>query len=127
MGRIVIVNDEPNVLEVMMAVLEEDGHAVRGFAHGREALTALEEEMADLVITDCSNHPIDGVEFVHRLRGWSDVPVVFVSAWAQEIEENLRGTRLEAQNYVQLPFSAEELTTKVRVALLERPIGPRSE
>ena len=74
MGRIVIVNDEPNVLEVMMAVLEEDGHAVRGFAHGPEALAALEEGMTDLVITDCSNQPIDGVEFVRRLRGGSGCP-----------------------------------------------------
>ena len=102
MSTIVVVNDEPNA-----------------FAHGPEALTAISAEPADL-ITDGSNHPMPGVELVRQLRHLSDVPVVFLSAWAQELREELRGTELEAQGYIDLPFSTDQLLEGVKTAMTHR-------
>jgi DNA-binding response OmpR family regulator len=87
---------------------------VRAFAHAPEALDALEQDAADLVITDGTNSPIDGIEFVRRLRTFSDTPVIFVSAWADEIEQKLRGTELEARDYIQVPFARANFVARVR-------------
>ncbi len=122
MRTIVVVNDEPNILEIVQSLLQEEGHSVRVFAHGPEALAAISAEPADLLITDGSNHPMPGVELVRRLGHVSDVPVVFLSAWAQELREELRGTELEAQDYIELPFSGAELTMRVR-AVLEQQLA----
>jgi len=121
MRKIVVVNDEPNILKIVQTLLEEEGYNVRTFAHGLEALAAIELAPAELVITDGSNHPISGVELVRRLREVADVPVIFLSAWAQELQEELRKTEREAQDYIQLPFAADELTQKVRLVLAQRP------
>ncbi len=114
MSSIVVVNDEPNVLMFIRTFLEEDGHSVRAFAHAPEALAALQTEAADLVITDGTNWPINGIEFVRRLRSFSGVPIIFVSAWADELEEKLRGTKLEAYDYVQVPFARDDFVARVR-------------
>lgn len=119
MSKIVVVNDEPNILEIVQSLLQEEGYSVRAFAHGFDALAAISAEPADLLITDGSNRPMTGVELVRRLREVSDVPVVFLSAWAREIEAELRGTELEAQDYIELPFSGAELVKRVW-AVLER-------
>lgn len=121
MHTIVVVNDEPNVLEIVQSLLEEQGYGVRAFAHGAEALVALGKTRADLVITDASNHPMSGVELVRRLRHLSDVPVMFLSAWAEDVEEQLRGTELAAQGYLNLPFSADQLLQRVKL-VLEHPM-----
>lgn len=121
MHTIVVVNDEPNILEIVQSLLEEQGYGVRAFAHGAEALVALGKVPADLVITDASNHPMSGVELVRRLRHLTDVPIIFLSAWAEDVEEQLRGTELAAQGYLNLPFSADQLLQCVKLALEHRP------
>jgi len=63
---------------------------------------------------------VGGVERVRRLREVADVRVIFLSAWAQELQEELRGTEREAQDYIQLPFAAAELTQSVRLVLEQR-------
>lgn len=117
MSTIVIVNDEPNILEIVRSLLQAEGYRVRTFAHGPEALAAFGAEPADLLITDSSNHPMTGVELVRRLRHVSDVPVVFLSAWAQELREELRSTDLEALDYIELPFSGAQFVKRVRAVL----------
>jgi two-component system OmpR family response regulator len=114
MNSIIVVNDEPNILKIVQNLLETEGYGVRAYPHGLEALAA---GPADLVITDGSNHPMSGVEFVRQLRRVSDVPVIFLSAWAQELREQLRGTELEAQGYIDLPFSTAELVQRVKLVL----------
>jgi DNA-binding response OmpR family regulator len=121
MHAIVVVNDEPNILAIVQRLLEEHGYGVRAFAHGAEALVALGKAPADLVITDASNHPMSGVELVRRLRHLSDMPVIFLSAWAEDVEEQLRGTELAAQGYLNLPFSADQLLESVKSVLAHRP------
>ena len=121
MSTIVVVNDEPNILEIVQRLLEEEGYKVLGFAHGLEALAALGAAPADLVITDGSNHPISGVELVRQLRQVAHVPVIFLSAWTRELQAELRGTELEAQDYIELPFSADVLVQTVKSVLNHRP------
>ena len=121
MSTVIVVNDEPRILEMVRSLLEEAGHCVRPFAHGPEALVALGGARADLIITDATNHPMSGVEFVRRLRHLADVPVIFLSAWAQEVQEELRGTDFEAQGYIDLPFSTQQLLEDVKTVLTHRP------
>ena len=117
MSTIIVVNDEPRILEMVRSLLEEEGHRVRAYPHGLEALAAVSAEPADLLMTDGSNHPMTGVELVRRLRHVSDVPVIFPSAWAQELQAELRGTLFEAQDYIDLPFAAAELVQRVKLVL----------
>lgn len=120
MHAIVVVNDEPTILEIVQSLLEEEGYGVRAFAHGPEAMVALGQAPADLVITDASNHPMSGVELVRCLRHISEAPVIFLSAWAEDVEEQLRGTELAAQGYLDLPFSTEQLLESVKSVLAHR-------
>lgn len=107
MNTIVVVNGEPSILEIVQRLLQVEGYHVRVFAHGLEALAAVNAEPADLLITDGSNYPMTGVELVRRLRHVSDVPVVFLTAWAWELREELRGTELEAHPFPELSSRSE--------------------
>ena len=88
-----------------------------GFAHGHEALEALTDVDPDLVITDGLNCPMSGAEFVRRLRPLTNVPVIFLSAWAQELEDELRGVQFEPKDDIALPFSGAELVRRVSMVL----------
>ncbi len=95
-AMIVVVNNERGVREGLQRALERAGYAVRAFERGADALQDVAWSAVELVISDRTNFPMDGVAFVHRVRERSDVPVVFVSAWAAELEEELRGSERAA-------------------------------
>jgi DNA-binding response OmpR family regulator len=79
---IAVVNNEPALLEALKFNLERSGYRVQAYGNSADALDALIAFPADLVITDGSNSPFDGVELFRRLREHTNVPVIFVSAWA---------------------------------------------
>ena len=120
---IVVVNDEARVREALCGVLERAGYAVGAFARGADALEAVTWPAVELVISDRTNIPMDGVEFVRRVRERSNVPVVVVSAWAHELEEQLRGTALAGDDYVAVPFSLQNVVARVESVLELRPAG----
>jgi two-component system response regulator ChvI len=122
MPTIIVVNDEPRMRATVRRLLEAQGHRVCTFAHGPDALMALGEMDADLVITDASNHPMSGQEFLHRVHRLTGVPVIFLSAWAEDLEEQLRGTELAAEGYIQLPFATDQLLQAV-TRVLAHPRG----
>jgi DNA-binding response OmpR family regulator len=70
-------------------------------ARGADALEPVAWPAVELVISDRTNFPMDDVEFVRRVRARSNAPVVFVSAWADELEEQLRRTQVAADDYIQ--------------------------
>jgi two-component system response regulator BaeR len=90
---------------------------------GGGALEGVGWSTVELVISDRTNFPMDGVEFVRRVRERSDVPVVFVSAWAAELEEELRGTELAADDYIQVPFSLSDAVARAGAVLAQRRAG----
>ena len=120
---IVVVNNEARVRDALRRVLEQAGYEVRAFARGGDALQMVAWSAVELVISDRTNFPMDGVEFVRRVRERSNVPVVFVSAWADELEDQLRETQLAADDYIQAPFSLSDVVARVRAVLAQRRAG----
>jgi DNA-binding response OmpR family regulator len=117
-ARILVVEDEARIAEVVQGYLEAQGHAVTWAATGEDALAAAASRRPDLVILDLGLPSMPGEEVCRRLRAASDVPIIMLTA--KDAEEDLvHGLQLGADDYVTKPFSPRELTARVR-ALLRR-------
>jgi len=116
--RILLVEDEARIAEVVRQYLERDGHMVVWAATGGAALDDAARRRPDLVILDLGLPDIGGEDVCRRLRQTSDVPIIMLTARDAE-EDLLRGLELGADDYITKPFSPRELTARVR-ALLRR-------
>ncbi len=123
--RVLVVDDEPMVREVVTAYLERDGFVVAAVADGRAALDALATSAPDLVVLDVMLPEVDGLDVLHRLRRHSEVPVILLTARAEEPDRVL-GLELGADDYVVKPFSPRELAARVRSVLRRARPGPPS-
>ncbi len=121
-SRVLVVDDDPTVSEVVARYLERDGYAVETVADGRTALDRALAEPPDLVILDLMLPGIDGLEVCRRLRALAPVPIVILTARGQE-NDRIVGLDLGADDYVAKPFSTKELVARVR-AVLRRARGP---
>jgi DNA-binding response OmpR family regulator len=120
--RILVVDDDPTVSEVVARYLERDGYVVETLADGRTALDRALAEPPDLVVLDLMLPGIDGLEVCRRLRALAPVPIVILTARSQE-SDRIVGLELGADDYVAKPFSTKELVARVR-AVLRRARGP---
>lgn len=114
--RVLVVDDEPMVREVVTAYLQRDGFAVSEAADGQEALDALRRSTPELVVLDVMLPKVDGFSVLNHLRKLSDVPVILLTARAEE-SDRILGLELGADDYVVKPFSPRELTARVRSVL----------
>lgn len=114
--RVLVVDDEPMVREVVSAYLQRDGFLVSEAADGQEALDALRRATPDLVVLDVMLPKVDGFSVLSHLRKMSDVPVILLTARVEEADRVL-GLELGADDYVVKPFSPRELTARVRSVL----------
>lgn len=117
--RVLVVEDDPTVSEVVTRYLEREGLEVIATADGAEALRIAEHRMPDLVVLDLMLPGIDGHEVFRRLRLKSEVPVVMLTAKIEE-EDRVRGLEVGADDYVTKPFSPRELTLRIRAILKRR-------
>lgn len=124
MARVLVVDDDVTVREVVVSYLRADGHAVLEAADGTIALQQMREQPADLVVLDLMMPGIDGLEVCRRLRAIGDVPVIMLTALGAETDRVL-GLESGADDYVTKPFSPRELVLRVN-ALLRR-VGERAE
>jgi two-component system OmpR family response regulator len=125
-ARILVVDDEPAITELLSTALRYMGYDVTTAASGFAALDAAANSAPDLVILDVMLPDLDGFEVCRRLRDQRDfVPVIFLSARDAE-EDRVTGFVRGGDDYVTKPFSLEELTLRVR-ALLRRVGGPGGE
>ncbi|MBO0819845.1 MAG: response regulator transcription factor [Nocardiopsaceae bacterium] len=115
-GRIVIVDDDPTVADVVGRYLVRDGHTVQCAHDGHEALRLVERQPPDLVVLDLMLPGIDGLEVCRRLRQRWPVPVVMLTALGEETDR-LAGFEIGADDYVTKPFSPRELAMRVRSVL----------
>jgi DNA-binding response OmpR family regulator len=116
--RILVVEDEARIAEVVQHYLERDGHQVVWRATGEDALEDAARRPPDLVVLDLGLPGISGEEVCRRLREGSDVPIIMLTARDGE-QDLLRGLEVGADDYLTKPFSPRELTARVR-ALLRR-------
>jgi DNA-binding response OmpR family regulator len=121
-SRILVVDDDATVSEVVARYLERDGYAVETVGDGRQALDRALEDPPDLVVLDLMLPGMDGLEVCRRLRALAPVPIVILTARGQE-SDRIVGLDLGADDYVAKPFSTKELVARVR-AVLRRARGP---
>ena len=115
-GRIVVVDDDPTVADVVERYLVRDGHTVECAHDGYAALRLIAERPPDLVVLDLMLPGIDGLEVCRRLRERWPIPVVMLTALGDE-SERLAGFETGADDYVTKPFSPRELAMRVRSVL----------
>jgi two-component system, OmpR family, response regulator len=116
-SRILVVDDEPNITDLVAMALRYEGFNVETADTGREALSAVEEFRPELIILDVMLPDLDGFAVTARLKGArSKVPVLFLTA-RDAVEDKVRGLTLGGDDYVTKPFSLEELVARVRVLL----------
>jgi DNA-binding response OmpR family regulator len=119
MAQVLIVDDEPVVLDVVGRYLERDGHSILQAADGETARELLEREDPALVVLDVMLPGIDGLTLMRWIRTRSDVPVILLTARGEEADR-IVGLELGADDYVTKPFSPRELAARVR-SVLRRP------
>jgi DNA-binding response OmpR family regulator len=115
-GRIVVVDDDPTVADVVGRYLVRDGHTVECVRDGHEALRRIAELRPDLVVLDLMLPGIDGLEVCRRLRERWPIPVVMLTALGDETDR-LAGFEIGADDYETKPFSPRELAMRVRSVL----------
>ncbi len=120
MTTVLVVDDEPAIRRTVSAGLAARGYVVRTASTGEEAVASVASDPPDLVILDLGLPDIDGVDVCRRIRAWSQVPILVLSAEASDYRKVLALDE-GADDYVTKPFSMPELLARVRVSLRHRP------
>src|ERR687892_755126 len=115
-AKILMVDDEPNIREVVGLYLRRDGHTVVSATDGEEALEAYRESEPDLVILDLMLPKISGLEVCRRMRADRRVPLIMLTARGEE-EDRIVGLSIGADDYIVKPFSPRELAARVEAVL----------
>ncbi len=118
MRTILIVDDDPHILEVISFALDKAGMNTQTAADGQEALKRATGQNFDLIVLDISMPELDGLEVCRELRKTSEVPVLFLSSRDEEIDKIL-GLEIGGDDYVTKPFSVRELVARIK-AILKR-------
>lgn len=114
--RILVVDDEPQILRFLKPALNAAGYDVIEATTGTEALSRASTQSPDLVILDLGLPDMDGKDVIARLRGWSAIPIIILSARDREAEK-IAALDLGADDYVEKPFGIGELTARIRTGL----------
>jgi two-component system OmpR family response regulator len=124
-ARLLVVEDDPNILELLAASLRFAGFEVATASTGSEGVTAALRSRPDLVVLDVMLPDLDGFEVIKLMRAeGARVPVVFLTA-RDTTDDKIRGLTLGGDDYVTKPFSLEELTARIR-AVLRRTAGDQT-
>jgi DNA-binding response OmpR family regulator len=115
-ATVLVVDDDPIVLDVVVRYLERDGFRTLTAADGQAARALLERERPSLVVLDVMLPGIDGLSLCRWIRASSDLPVILLTARGEEADR-IVGLELGADDYVTKPFSPRELTARVRTVL----------
>ncbi|MBA3926427.1 response regulator transcription factor [Listeria rustica] len=116
MNRILMVDDDSNIRELVTIFLEKEGFTVFNAEDGVDALAVLEKTTVDLAIIDIMMPNMDGWELCSAIKNFQEIPVIFLTARG-EIEQKIKGFSLGADDYVVKPFAPEELVARIRVLL----------
>ena len=119
-GRVLVVEDDAAIADVLRRTLRQEGHEVRSAEDGVEALELAESFVPDLVILDLGLPKLDGVEVCRRLRAESDAPILILTA-RTDTDDRVEGLDSGADDYLVKPFERQELLARMRALLRRRP------
>ena len=122
MPRILVVDDEPNIIELAKLYLEREGYQVEGVANGNDALSSQSAANPDLIILDLMLPDIDGFEVCRQIRKKSDTPILMLTARKEDVDK-IVGLELGADDYLTKPFNPRELVARVRAVLRRYQTG----
>jgi DNA-binding response OmpR family regulator len=125
-GTIVVVDDEPNIADLVDLYLAREGFRVLKTGTGEAGLQAVKEHRPRLVVLDVGLPDVDGLEVCKRLRATSQIPVIFLTARDSEVDRVL-GLELGGDDYLTKPFSPAELVARVKAVLRRVDGGPAAE
>jgi DNA-binding response OmpR family regulator len=117
--RVLVVDDEPNIVMSLRFLMEREGLEVEVAPTGEAALQALERAPADLVLLDVMMPEIDGFEVCQRIRAhpaWAQTPIIMLTAKGRDVERD-KGRALGADDYITKPFSTRELVARIKQTL----------
>jgi DNA-binding response OmpR family regulator len=120
-SKVLVVDDEPTVREVVASYLRRDGHEVAEAGDGHTALELLDADPPDLIVLDMMLPGVNGLDILRRVRSVSSIPVIMLTARAEE-SDRVAGLELGADDYVVKPFSPRELAARVN-GVLRRSAG----
>lgn len=123
--RLLVVDDDAEILDLLDRGLKIEGFDVRVAPDGQAALRALAEHPTDAVVLDVMMPGLDGLAVIQRIRQTSDVPVLFLSA-RERVRDRIAGLEAGGDDYLPKPFAFGELVARLR-ALLRRPGAPASD
>ena len=124
MSTILIVDDEPNIIELTKLYLEQESYRVEGASNGALALSKLDALCPDLVVLDLMLPDMDGFEVCRQIRKKSDVPILMLTARKEDIDK-IVGLELGADDYLTKPFNPRELTARVKAVLRRYQTVPK--
>jgi DNA-binding response OmpR family regulator len=124
--RILLVDDDPDILRILKDNLELDGYQVRTASTGREALQLFVREVPDLIILDLSLPDVDGIQVCRSVREKSATPIIMLTA-RDRVPDKVLGLETGADDYVVKPFDYLELSARVRACLRRRPTPAYTE
>jgi DNA-binding response OmpR family regulator len=116
MTTILVVDDEPNILELAKLYLEQEGYRVEVVGNGNDALLKLNSVKPSLIILDLMLPDIDGFEVCRQIRKQSDVPILMLTARREDVDK-IVGLELGADDYLTKPFNPRELVARVKAIL----------
>jgi two-component system, OmpR family, KDP operon response regulator KdpE len=115
-GRILVVDDDPQIRRVMRIMLIAQGYEVRDARKGEEALDLIRSEKYDLVLLDINLPRMTGIEICREIRLFSDVPIIMMTVRNTE-RDKVEALDAGADDYVTKPFSMQEMQARIRAAL----------
>src|SRR6266571_4080935 len=122
--KILIIEDEANIIQVIRLYLEQAGYSVLSATDGVAGLELHAREHPDLVILDLMLPALDGLEVCRRIRAWANTPILMLTARQGE-DDRVAGLELGADDYLVKPFSPREVVSRVK-AILRRSSGEQT-
>ncbi|MBI2868686.1 MAG: response regulator transcription factor [Chloroflexi bacterium] len=114
--NILVADDDPAILKLLCSNLKARGYEVTAVDSGDKALVVVEDKLVDLVILDIMMPKVNGIEVCRRIREWSQVPIIMLSACGED-SDKVQCLDLGADDYLMKPFSIAELVARVKTAL----------
>jgi DNA-binding response OmpR family regulator len=121
--RILVVDDEPDLVHAVRLYLEMEGYLVFAASNGYEAMEKVTEKLPDLVVLDVMMPEMDGFETLKRIREAHNVPIIMLTVRGEEVDK-VRGLQLGADDYVTKPFSQRELLSRIQAVLRRSEMPP---